>query len=460
MDETLINNFKTYIKSRQLFADNDLLLLAVSGGIDSVVLCELCYAAGYTFIIAHCNFQLRGEESDKDGQFVQALAEKYAVEFLVKRFDTGAYAAAQKCSIQVAARELRYQWFNEIVSSYKEDNAERKTALKVPAYIVTAHHADDNVETVLMNLFKGTGISGMRGILPKAGKIVRPLLFAQKKDLIAFAEQNQLVYREDSSNASDKYSRNYIRHNIIPAIEAIYPQASVNINKTITHFKDAAILYNQAIEYQKKKLLWSRNDEVHIPVLKLLQASPLQTIVFEIAKAYGFTAAQTDEIIKLLHSETGKYILSPSHRILKNRNWIIISPLQDKGDQVIVIEKETTLVFFETGKLSLTEKKFQQDKTIIPANQNIALLDLKNIRFPLLLRRWKEGDYFYPLGMPKKKKLARFLIDKKLSIAEKEKVWVLEMNKKIVWIVNQRIDDRFKICATTTRVLQVNFEPV
>ncbi|OJY88928.1 MAG: tRNA lysidine(34) synthetase TilS [Sphingobacteriales bacterium 40-81] len=453
MNETLIDSFRHFVTSEQLFTPDDMLLLTVSGGIDSVVLCELCYSAGYKFIIAHCNFQLRGDESDKDEQFVQALAKKYAVGFLVKKFDTNAYAQAQKCSIQVAARELRYQWFNEIVSFSRIYEAAN------PQYIVTAHHADDNAETVLMNLFKGTGISGMRGILPKTGRLVRPLLFAQKKELVSFATKNGLVYREDSSNASDKYSRNYIRHNIIPAVAAIYPQASVNINKTITHFRDADVLYNQAIEHHKKKLLEFRNGEVYIPVLKLLQASPLHTIIFEIIKAYGFSSAQTDEVLKLLNSETGKFIVSPTHRVLKNRNWIIISPMQAKSDTIIVVDKESEVSFFENGRLSFSQKKYQENKSALPSAQNIALLDVKDIRFPLLLRRWKQGDYFYPLGMTKKKKIARFLIDRKMSLVEKEKVWVLEMNKKIIWVVNQRTDNRFKVNDKTTDILQIKFQP-
>ena len=454
MSATLLNSFKNYIVQQKLFTENDLLLLAVSGGVDSVVLCELCYLAGFKFIIAHCNFQLRGEESDKDEVFVETLSERYNVRVLVKKFDTEAYAAAQKCSIQVAARELRYSWFKEITDSRNESN----NKLEHPDYILTAHHADDNVETVLMNLFKGTGISGLRGILPKAGSIVRPLLFAYKKELTTFADNKGLLFREDSSNASNKYSRNYIRHNIIPAIETIYPQASSNILKTISHFSEVETLYFQAIEYHKKKLLEYRNDEIYIPVLKLKQASPLSTIIYEIAKDYAFTPAQTSEIVKLLDSETGKFILSPTHRILKNRNWIIISPINTNKENIIVIENETEVVYFEHGKLSFTQKKFQTDNMPFSTSPVIALLDLKDIRFPIVLRKWKEGDYFYPLGMQKKKKVARFLIDQKVSLSAKEKIWVLEMNKKIIWVVGQRIDERFKVVHSTKAILQIVLE--
>lgn len=451
MAEILLDSFQDYIAREKLFTKNDWLLLAVSGGVDSVVLCDLCFEAGYSFTVAHCNFHLRGEESEKDEAFVTALGEKYKAEVLTKKFDTEQYANAQKISIQVAARDLRYAWFKEIIES-KQKHA------NATAYILTAHHADDNAETVLMNFFKGTGIQGLKGILPKAGKIVRPLLFAHKIDILNFAKQKELSFREDSSNASDKYSRNYIRHNIIPLIEKIYPQASFNINTTIDHCREADILYNQAIAQHKKKLLAFRNNEIHIPVLKLKQVVPLATVVFEIIKEYGFTSAQTPEILKLLDSETGKLVLSHTHRILKNRNWIIISPLQLTNENIIVIEKENEQVFFENGQLTLSQKKITAEKAIITATPNVALLDLKEIQFPLLLRKWKEGDYFYPLGMAKKKKVARFLIDKKLSIIEKEKVWVIEMNKKIIWVVNQRIDDRFKISNATSYMLSIELK--
>ncbi|MFT3750093.1 MAG: tRNA lysidine(34) synthetase TilS [Agriterribacter sp.] len=453
MDITLLNEFKQYVTEQQLFSTDDLLLVAVSGGIDSVALCELCYLAGYKFIMAHCNFQLRGTESDRDEEFVIKLAEKYGVQVFTKKFDTLSFAESKKCSVQVAARELRYNWFNEIL--YAEQKQDETSLTK---YILTAHHANDNTETVLMNLFKGTGISGMRGILPKAGNIIRPLLFVDKQNIIDFSKLRELAYREDSSNISDKYSRNYIRHHVVPAIEKIYPHASLNINNTASHFRDAEILYTQAIKFHKKKLIEYKNGEALIPVLKLSKTIPLKTVVFEIAKDYGFTPAQTHEIIKLLHSETGKYITSATHRILKNRNWLIISSLQPGLPQLTVVEKDDKFIFFPNGKITFTIKELKQDK--ISPDICIASLDIHNIGFPLLIRKWKQGDYFYPLGMLKKKKVARFLIDKKLSLADKENVWVIESNKKILWVINHRIDNRFKITDKTKKMLQIKFEPI
>lgn len=447
----LLQLFKKNIEKEKLFQSRDILLLAVSGGIDSVVLCALCRQSGFNFIIAHCNFQLRGEESDRDEHFVKGLAEHYRSEIFLKRFSTEAYALQNKISIQVAARELRYQWFYELA-------AELEILKKTPVHILTAHHADDNIETVLMNFFKGTGIAGMRGILPATGNIVRPLLFARKKTLINFAKENGLSFVEDSSNIADKYSRNYIRHHIIPLIEKRYPGAGANIAAQIERFREIDELYQQAIAVHKKKLLEQRGNEVYIAVRKLLKTVPLKTVVFEIIRAYGFTAKQADEVIALLESETGKFILSATHRALRNRDWLIISPLPQNESSVIVIEESEQEVEFEGGKLVLTRHVLKEGWEKMSDAASDACLDSKDIRFPLLLRKWKPGDYFYPLGMKKKKKLSRFFIDQKMSLSEKENTWVVEMNKKIVWVVNRRIDDRFKILPGTRAMLKITLK--
>ncbi|HTN09007.1 tRNA lysidine(34) synthetase TilS [Agriterribacter sp.] len=443
----LLHLFKANIKKEKLFQTGDVLLLAVSGGVDSVVLCELCHLAKFRFIIAHCNFQLRGEESKRDERFVKGLAEHYGKEIFLKRFDTEAYALQNKTSIQVAARELRYQWFYELT-------AELETRERTPVHVLTAHHADDNVETVLMNFFKGTGIAGMRGMLPKTHKITRPLLFAQKQTLIDFAKEQVLSFVEDSSNASDKYSRNYIRHHVVPFIEEIYPGAAGNITANIERFREIELLYTQSIAVHKKNLIEQRGNEVYIAVRKLLKTDPLKTVVFEITKAYGFTAKQAEEVIGLLHAETGKFVLSSTHRILRNRDCLVISSLAQNASSVIVIDKNEKEVMFEKGKLLLTIRE-RKDEWEIPVAPSVACLDMKEIQFPLLLRKWKPGDYFYPLGMKKKKKLSRFFIDQKLSLPEKENTWVVEMNKKIVWVVNKRIDERFKVLPGTKTILKI-----
>jgi len=454
----LLNKFKAYIKQQDLFQPKDKLLLAVSGGVDSVVLCELCRQAGYHFTIAHCNFQLRGAESERDENFVRALGKKYDVEILVKKFDTEKYAEENKLSIQVAARELRYAWFNELLSKMKNDFMPEapNSPFRGPGGMVllTAHHANDNIETLLMNFFKGTGINGLHGILPKQGNIIRPLLFAKKEEISSFAKANELGFVEDSSNASDKYTRNYFRNQLIPGLQKVFPQVEDNLLNNIDRFREIEILYQQSVTLIKKKLPEQKGNEIRIPVLKLLKTKPLDTTVYEIIKDYGFTAHQVNDVVSLLNSDTGKFIRSVSHRILKNRNWLIITPNENTKAETIFIEEKDKQVEYQDGKLSFEVMPTTNQK--LQTTNQIAQLNASEIKFPLLLRKWKPGDYFYPLGMQKKKKLSRFFIDQKLSLTQKEKTWVIEMDKKIIWVVGMRIDDRFKIKDSTKNILQIS----
>lgn len=446
----LVKEFQQNIKQQNLFQPKDKLLLAVSGGVDSVVLCELCKQAGYDFIIAHCNFQLRGAESERDEAFVKSLGDKYAVEVLVKKFDTEKYAAENKCSIQVGARELRYTWFSELMGNEQHETRN---------VLLTAHHANDSIETLLMNFFKGTGISGLHGILPKQKNIIRPLLFAKKEELAAFAKEHKLNFVEDSSNASDKYSRNFFRNELIPAVQKVFPQAEDNLLNNIDRFREIEMLYQQSISLHKKKLTEIKGNEIHIPVLKLQKTEPVQTIIYEIIKDYGFTAHQTGEVAGLLKAETGKFISSASHRVIKNRNWLIISPNETTEAANILIEEKDKHIKFQHGEISLEKlstTNYKQPPGSFGQTTNlIAQVDVAEIKFPLLLRKWKTGDYFYPLGMNKKKKLSRFFIDQKLSLTQKEKTWVIDMDKKIIWVVGMRIDDRFKISGSTKDILQI-----
>lgn len=463
--------------TQNIFLNNRKWLLAVSGGVDSVVLCHLCHSHKINFAMAHCNFQLRGDESERDETFVRQLAEQLGVEIFVKRFDTTIYAAKKNVSIQVAARELRYDWFYEILKAQDTRNKEQgsnlektKTTAEFPnnsdansrltshvSCLATAHHADDNLETVMFNLFRGTGIRGVRGILPVQNNVIRPMLEMQKADILQYAKEKELSWVEDSSNASDKYSRNFIRNQVLPMMKEILPSADKNFTKTMEQLREAEILYEQAIDLHKKKLLEIKGNEVHIPILKLAKAKPLQAILFEILKPYHFTALQTEEAVTLLESETGSYILSASHRVFKNRNWLIIAPLQTEIATNILIEKDVKEIVFPTGKLYL--KQLPTANYQLPTDADIAMLDAKDIAFPLILRPWKQGDYFYPLGMQKKKKLSKFFIDQKLSKTDKEKVWVIESNKKILWVVGHRIDNRFKCVDSTKALLELRFKP-
>jgi tRNA(Ile)-lysidine synthase len=439
----LLKKFLQFIQSENLIHPSDRLLVAVSGGLDSVSICELCKNAGFDFAIAHCNFRLRGEDSDRDELFVKSLAEKYQVPFFVKGFDTVGYAKSNRQSIEEAARDLRYNWFKELLDETANDFD----------YVLTAHHADDNIETVMMNFFRGTGITGLRGMLPRQGKIVRPLLFARRSDLETFVKDNNLPFVNDHTNQLTDYTRNFFRHSVIPLVAERYPQAENNVLRNIQRFKETAMLYEHAVEQMKKKLLETHGNEIHIPVLKLRKTVPLATVLYEVIKDYGFTAHQADEAIGLLNSESGKYIQSPSHYLLRNRNWLILSPRETREAANIIIEEKDALVTFERGSLAL--QRIAIEETQVGKNEHVAMLDAKNIRFPLLLRKWKQGDYFYPLGMQKKKKLSRFFIDNKLSLTQKQHAWVIEMDQKILWVIGMRIDDRFKITPATSKVLSI-----
>ena len=442
----LVTQFKNYISSNNLFSAKDKLLLAVSGGIDSVVLCELCKQAGYEFGIAHCNFQLRGEDSERDEKFVGDLAVKYGVDFHVIKFDTKDIAKDRRVSTQEAARELRYEWFEKI----RAENGYQ--------FILTAHHANDNIETVLMNFFRGTGIKGLKGIEPKHGHIVRPFLFARRKDLENFLKENNLTFVQDYTNQHDDYTRNYFRNQLIPLIEKSFPGANENMIANISRFREVEQLYQQAVAVHKKKLVEQKANEIHLPVLKFKKTPSLRSVLYEIIKEYGFTAHQLPDIMSLLDSESGKYVQSSSHRIIKNRQWLIIAPNETNKGDIIVID-EVGNWQFAIGNLQLETTLTANTSTIaqyqLQTANSIALLDADKIKFPLLLRKWKQGDYFYPLGMMKKKKLSRFFIDQKLSKIDKENAWVIEMDKKIIWVVGYRIDERFKITGNTKKVLKV-----
>ncbi|HEV8503928.1 MAG TPA: tRNA lysidine(34) synthetase TilS [Chitinophagaceae bacterium] len=471
----LLERFNQFVKQQNLFHQKDKLILAVSGGVDSVVLCELCKQAGYNFLIAHCNFRLRGKESERDKEFVIAVGDRYGVEVMVKDFDTEKYAQESKKGIQEAARDLRYEWFGEIVSressvvSRESSNVKSETSRvkhqkedsshvsRLTSHVLTAHHADDNIETITMNFFRGTGLHGLEGIPVMHQYIRRPLLPFWKEELIQFARENNLEFVEDSSNQSTKYTRNLFRNEIIPLVSKVYPQAKTNLLDNISRFHEIQKLYQTSVKEFKRKLCKVKNDEVHIPI-KQLMSYHNRALIFEIISEYGFTEKQVDEVIKLAEAESGKFIQSPAapHRIIKFRNWFIISMHQPEKSEIIIIDEKTKNVQFSSFNLQFS---ILQNSNLKPETSNLfACLDTNEIIYPLILRKWKQGDYFYPLGMKKKKKLARFFIDQKLSKTEREKTWVIEMNKKIVWVVGLRIDDRFRITEKTKTILKISLE--
>lgn len=449
----LLQQFKEHISNRQLFTAANPLLLAVSGGLDSVVLCELCQQAGYHFSIAHCNFQLRGAESDRDETFVRQLALKYNVPVVVSRFETEQYALTHKLSTQEAARELRYKWFTELLDSIKVNEG---TATPL---LLTAHHADDDVETLLMHFFRGTGLQGLTGIPEMNQKIRRPLLRFSREALEIFAKEKGLQWVEDSSNASSAYTRNYFRNELIPALEKVFPQVKNNLRDNLLRFKETDQLYQLAVGQIKKKLIRQKGMEQHIPVKQLLGYKS-RALIFEIIRDFGFTEKQIEEVIKLGKSDSGRYLDAPTghYRLIRHRHWFIISPVQPEQSGNIMIEMENPETRFALGVLHLKTKMNKSAEPPTNTDPQQVILDAKDIQFPLLLRRWKTGDYFYPLGMKKKKKIARFLIDAKLSKSAKEQVWVLESNQRIIWLVGHRIDERFKVTSATRELLSLRLE--
>jgi tRNA(Ile)-lysidine synthase len=438
---SLLQRFQEFIKENAFFQPKDKLLLAVSGGVDSVVLCELCKQSGYDFAIAHCNFQLRGEESERDEQFVRNLGDKYEVDVFVKKFDTKKYAEETRKGIQEAARNLRYEWFEELRQG------------KSFSFTLLAHHANDNIETVLMNFVRGTGLEGLTGIsvFTVFGYCIRPMLSFTRSEIEEFARENNLAWVEDSSNVSSRYTRNFFRNEIIPSIKKAYPQAEENILDNIQRFKKISNLYGVLVEELKGRLCKYNQAEVRIPVKELMHYQGT-SFIYEIIKDYYFGEKQVDEVIKLATAESGKYIENDMYQIIKHRNWFIIAPRFVRTD-TIIIEKDSNQIRSHAGVLDL--KFINKEKFVLDKSEKVAQFDAKHIEFPLLLRKWKQGDYFYPLGMRKKKKLARFFIDQKLAKNQKENVWVIESAKRIIWVVGLRIDDRFKVTERTKQILQL-----
>ncbi len=427
-------------KFSYLHPQNCTILLAVSGGVDSMVLLDLLHKMGFTLAVAHVNFQLRGEESYRDERIVQEATHHYQTKFFLNRADTVKFAATEKISIQLAARQLRYQWFYELLShSFFSE--------KPNAVIVTAHHANDNIETLLHHFFRGTGIEGLQGIPSENTKIIRPLLFAFKKDILAYAQQNHIRWVEDSSNASDHYTRNFIRLQLLPILLQQFPSIETVLIENIRRFSEAAGLYRQAIDLHRKKLLIPNKDGYQIPIALFKKAIPFQTVLWELCKPFGCTPQQMIAVAQLLDAQNGSILQTPTHRFIRNRNWLLIQSLTELAADLIVIPAFINHVDFANGKLHFEQLKQPKNLQLSPES---IVVDEAAIQFPLILRKWKTGDYFYPFGMQHRKKISRFLIDLKLSVPEKEAVWVLEMNKKIIWVIGYRADNRFRLCTTTS----------
>lgn len=433
---------------------DSLLLLAISGGIDSVVLAQLIARSGFKFEMAHMNFQLRGAESERDELFVRKLAQQLEVKLHVQRVDTTIFATEHKLSVQEAARELRYQWFAElrtdILTAAAHENKKQSGC-----WILTAHQADDNIETLLLHLFRGTGLEGLSGIQPvrKKEALIRPLLPFYKKELAAYAVEQELSYVEDSSNATDHYTRNKLRQHLMPVLQELFPEVAKQLTGNIDRFREGLQIYRTAVQQQIDRITIRQGEELHIPIQSWKQLNPLSTFTWEIIHPFGFHAAQIPEIIKLLEAETGKFCQSATHRIIRNRKHLVIAPLSDQLPSVISIAENDQTILFSGGTIEQTTIAYERIPMDTPANE--IYISTAELKYPLLLRKWQQGDYFYPLGLNKKKKISKFLIDLKLSITDKEKVFVLTSQDKIIWVVGLRLDHRFRLQATSGEAMHL-----
>ena len=424
--------FKKYIKDNQLFDKNEKMLLAISGGADSVALAQLLKRENYTFSFAHCNFTLRAEESDNDEVFVKNLANELGVKCFVNHFETKKYASEKKISVQMAARELRYNWFEKI---RKENGFD---------YILTAHHRDDEVETFLINLIRGTGIRGMLGIKARRGQIIRPLLFFTKKEIYHFLQENNYDFIEDGSNADEKYMRNKIRLKLIPLFNDLNLAFSSTLSKEMSYLNEVMEVFDAEIEKKKVELLKKEKEGFSISIKGLMQLSPLQTYLYEMLNPFGFS--EVNNIAKGLKTQSGKQFHSTTHRIIIDRERLFILPIKEQNYSSIQIEKSESEVF---SPIHL-RFNFSEDLTI-HNDINFAILDYEKLHFPLELRKWEKGDFFFPLGMKGKKKLSDFFVDNKTSIHDKEQKWVLCSAGDIIWVVGMRIDERYKISDKTKK---------
>ena len=441
----MVERLQHFIGEKQLFNRNNKILLAVSGGIDSVVLLDLFHQLPNFIGIAHCNFQLRGEESDGDEALVKQLASRYDLPFFSVRFDTINITEASNESVQMIARRLRYDWLEKI---RKENDY---------TFIATAHHQNDTLETLLYNLTKGTGISGLHGIPVKNGKIIRPLMCFNKEEIEAYVKTKDLKYRLDASNLALKYNRNKIRHLVVPALKEINPALEKTVYENTGRFRETEELYRFAIQYFTKKLLnKNRNGDVFLPILKLKQIPAPKSVLYELLLPYGFNNTQTQQIWEALDGIAGKVFYSENHQLIKDRKHLIISEKQESKQGFSIIQKDCSKLTKEDIELIFLQTK--KDKHFnIHSSKDHAYLDIKKITFPLMLRKWKPGDYFYPFGMKgKKKKVNKFFKDEKISLIEKERTWILEdAQKRILWVVGYRIDERFKIKDNTREVLLI-----
>jgi len=434
----MLEQFEQYRKERKIFSGHEKILLAVSGGIDSVVMLHIFKKLKYNIAVAHCNFQLRGKESDGDEEFVMSLCKAARIKLYRKKFMTYEYAKEKGISIQMAARDLRFNW----LTSIKEKENFNLLAM--------GHNLNDSIETILINLTRGTGINGLTGISPRSGYIIRPLLFATRQMIREYSIANAIEFREDSSNIKTKYTRNKIRHNVIPVLQEINPSVLYSMDETSDYLRSAYIIYEQAIESKKKEIMACEGKTVSFMVSELKKLEPLEAWIYELFKDWNFGKKQLGDIIQLIDAETGKQIFSNNHTLTKDRDRLIITPVSSGEQKIITIDSVDDL---KDCQLINKYEIVQKEKIEFGNDTSYAYLDAGLVRFPLTIRKWEEGDYFYPLGMQGRKKISDLLVDLKIPLPQKQNIYVLVMQDTIVWVMGLRIDDRFRVTDSTDEVL-------
>ena len=431
------NLFLSHLKKNFPSISVSKLIIAVSGGVDSIVLFHLCLKLKLNFFVAHCNFKLREKESDLDEKFVRDLAIKHNIKFYTKSFNTKKLSSNYNKSIQMAARELRYSWFEELS---KELNVK---------HILTAHHLDDSLETFLINLSRGSGIDGLLGIPRVNDTVYRPLLIFKKDEILSYAKENKISWREDSSNRKQDYLRNQIRIEVLPKLKEINPNLLDNFSKSIDRLQQSKSIIKDKIDDFIKNVSFTRDEKMYFEINKIKKVTNIDAYLYELLKRYNFT--QWDDIRCLLDSQSGKQIISKTHKLLKDREHLILVKNSEVENKTALINKSSKEVAVSLGKikLSIAKKISKEDSDVI-------YLDSAKLDFPLKVRNLLSGDYFYPFGMNGKKKVSKYLKDKKISIYDKDKVLILETSKnKIIWVVGMRLDDRFSVTDNTKEITKI-----
>lgn len=438
----MLQKFKKFIADNNLVKPGDRILLAVSGGIDSMVMIHLFRQLDNKVGIAHCNFSLRGMESDKDEEMVSIFASEHNIDFYSIRFETKAFAGKHGLSVQMAARELRYRWFEEIRIENRYDS------------IALAHNLNDNIETLIINIIRGTGIAGLTGMKPAVNRIIRPLLFANRQEITDYCNDHRIMFREDMSNADTKYLRNKIRHLIIPVLKEINPSVESTLNETADRFTGINQIVTEYISMVRENVSELRDGFITFNISLLKQYIDNKTVIFELFKPFCINDVPLNDLIHVIKGRTGGQIFTRTHRILKNRNEIIVSGISilDEAPRVI----EDLQDFDQVPEILSARSVSITDRFEIPHRPHCACIDSNKIKFPLLIRKWEPGDCFYPFGMKHKKKLSDYFIDNKYSRFDKKNALILESDGKIVWIIGDRIDNRFRITRSSKKALLIN----